>query len=294
MVYRYFLDGTYRGNPRFARRQYELIQESLELLLAEIDAWNQRARDHGATVPPYEREASDLSAMVGWGRDKLARTDLYEVEVPGITVGRYRYIKAALLLLCARREAEVAAKVRDHWPSRVIASLQDSNQEIAEFARAIDVPPADILAEITAGLGQLPVAATPEWDVFICHASEDKEFARPLAQALQARGLRVWFDEVNLRVGDSLRRTIDSGLARSRFGVVILSPNFLQKEWPQRELDGLATQELAGRKVVLPVWHNIDFEGVRRYSPTFADRLAAQSIHGLERVSEELVNAVRS
>jgi hypothetical protein len=46
----------------------------------------------------------------------------------------------------------------------------------------------------------------PEWDVFVSHASEDKEgFVRPLAEALKDRGLRVWFDEFTLRVGDSLR-----------------------------------------------------------------------------------------
>jgi hypothetical protein len=89
-----------------------------------------------------------------------------------------------------------------------------------------------------------------EWDVFVSHASEDKEeFARPLAQALKDRGLRVWFDEFTLRVGDSLRRSIDRGLAHSRYGVVVISPAFLSKEWPQKELDGLMAREVDGRKV---------------------------------------------
>ena len=66
-----------------------------------------------------------------------------------------------------------------------------------------------------------------EWDVFISHASEDKDdFVRPLAEDLEQRGLRVWFDESTLRVGDSLRRSIDRGLAQSRFGIVVLSPYF--------------------------------------------------------------------
>ena len=70
-----------------------------------------------------------------------------------------------------------------------------------------------------------------EWDVFISHASEDKEgFVRPLAKSLRQRGLRVWYDEFTLKVGDSLRRSIDRGLARSRYGVVVISPNFLRKE----------------------------------------------------------------
>ena len=74
-----------------------------------------------------------------------------------------------------------------------------------------------------------------QYDVFISHASEDKEsVARPLAKALQQLDLRVWLDEVEITIGDSLRRTIDKGLATSTFGVVVLSPAFFEKEWLQR------------------------------------------------------------
>lgn len=66
------------------------------------------------------------------------------------------------------------------------------------------------------------------WDVFVSHASEDKEaIAEPLAVELRARGLKVWLDKTELRIGDSLRRKIDYGLAHSTFGVVILSKSFL-------------------------------------------------------------------
>lgn len=63
-----------------------------------------------------------------------------------------------------------------------------------------------------------------EFDVFISHASEDKaEIARPLAESLARAGLRVWLDEFELQLGDSLREKIDQGLSLSRFGVVVLS-----------------------------------------------------------------------
>lgn len=133
-----------------------------------------------------------------------------------------------------------------------------------------------------------------EWDVFISHAWEDKEsFVRPLAKALEAKGLRVWFDELTLTVGDSLRRSIDRGLANSRYGIVILSENFFKKEWPQKELDGLAVREVSGEKVILPVWHNITADQVRRYSPILADRIAVSSSRGLEHVVAELLRAMR-
>jgi len=112
-----------------------------------------------------------------------------------------------------------------------------------------------------------------EWDVFISHASEDKNsVAAPLTAALQSEGLKVWFDDFTLKVGDSLRRSIDNGLSRSRFGVVVLSESFFNKHWPQLELDGLVARESNGRKIVLPVWHGIDVEGVRRYSPLLSGR----------------------
>ena len=132
-----------------------------------------------------------------------------------------------------------------------------------------------------------------EWDAFISHAWEDKEaVARPLAQALEAKGLRVWFDEFTLSVGDRLRRSIDRGLANSRYGIVILSPMFFAKEWPQKELDGLTQREERGEKVILPVWHNITAEQIRAYSPTLADRFAVLSDRGLDHVVAELLHAM--
>jgi len=86
-----------------------------------------------------------------------------------------------------------------------------------------------------------------EFDVFISHASEDKDdFVRPLANELLNRGIRVWYDESTLKWGDSLRRKIDQGLARSRYGIVILSSAFFVKNWPQYELDGLVAREMGG------------------------------------------------
>lgn len=136
-------------------------------------------------------------------------------------------------------------------------------------------------------------SSVDEWDVFICHASEDKEeFARPLAEGLIERGFRVWFDEFTLTVGDNLRRSIDNGLAHSRFGIVVVSPAFMGKEWPQMELDGLVTREVTGIKVILPVWHMITADKIREYSPTLANKVAVSSSKGLSHVIDELIRAI--
>jgi len=117
-----------------------------------------------------------------------------------------------------------------------------------------------------------------KYDYFISHASEDKaDLVRPLAEGLSKRGVRVWYDEFALTVGDSLRQSIDRGLASSRYGIVVLSPDFFEKGWPQYELDGLTTKQMMGQKVILPIWHNIDRDGIAAVSPSLADMLAYAS-----------------
>jgi len=138
------------------------------------------------------------------------------------------------------------------------------------------------------------VDATYEYDAFICHASEDKEsFVRPLAKELRDKDLKVWYDEFSLKVGDSLRRSIDRGLSQSRFGIVVLSPSFFEKEWPQRELDGLTAREIHGVKVILPVWHNVSRADVVLYSPVLADRVGVLTNRGLDHVVAELIEVIQ-
>lgn len=136
----------------------------------------------------------------------------------------------------------------------------------------------------------------PRHDVFISYASEDKEaVARPLAELLRRRGLDVWYDELSLTVGDSLRRNIDRGLTTSRFGVVVLSPDFFRKQWPQSELDGLVARERAsGHKVVLPIWHRITKDDLVAQSPTLADKVALNSsVMTLDEIAAEIATAVK-
>ncbi|MET0399126.1 MAG: toll/interleukin-1 receptor domain-containing protein [Longimicrobiaceae bacterium] len=132
------------------------------------------------------------------------------------------------------------------------------------------------------------------WDVFISHASEDKEkIAAPLADELRRRGLRIWYDDFSLELGDSLRRSIDAGLAQSRFGVIILSPRFFAKHWPQRELDGLTSREISGEKVILPVWHGVTHTEVAVHSPLLADRLAVSTDRSIAQVADVIEQVVR-
>lgn len=124
------------------------------------------------------------------------------------------------------------------------------------------------------------------WDIFISHASEDKaSVARPLAAALESAGLRVWIDEAQLKIGDSLRQKLDEGLSQSRFGVVILSRAFFAKQWPQRELGALFSRPDA----ILPVWHELSAPEITSISPLLADILAASTEDGLEAVADKIL-----
>ena len=132
-------------------------------------------------------------------------------------------------------------------------------------------------------------------DVFICHASEDKDdFVRPLAEALRSNHVEVWYDEFMLNVGDSLREAIDRGLSSSRFGIVVLSPSFFQKRWPKRELNGLVARETEeDRHLILPVWHNVDRAKVLEFSPPLADLRATLSVSGMSTVVDHLLKKLR-
>ena len=133
------------------------------------------------------------------------------------------------------------------------------------------------------------------YDVFISHAHEDKEeLVRPLAERLQQSRIEVWYDEFSLLAGDSLRRSIDKGLSKSRYGIVVISPHFIAKEWPQWELDGLVQRQMAEkRNVIIPVWHNVSLEDVLAFSPPLADKVAISSAGGLDHVVSELLKAIR-
>lgn len=129
------------------------------------------------------------------------------------------------------------------------------------------------------------------YDFFISHATEDKpDFVKPLAESLIKNGARVWYDEFSLTVGDSLRRSIDKGLKSSKYGVVILSNSFFNKQWAQYELDALVTREMNGSKTILPIWHRVTKDEVQNFSYNLADKLALNSsVNTVEEISSTLL-----
>lgn len=140
-----------------------------------------------------------------------------------------------------------------------------------------------------------PTAGKLEWDTFISHASEDKEsFVRELARKLRDRGVKVWYDEFTLLLGDSLVKSIEKGLAKSRYGIVVLSHAFfsLAKDWPQKELAELSKRERDGEKVILPIWLDVSEEDILHYYPPLVDRVAAKAIDSIDTIVDKLLEVL--
>lgn len=126
---------------------------------------------------------------------------------------------------------------------------------------------------------------------FISHASADKdEIARPLAQRLNQLGIRVWFDEFSLSVGDSLRESIEKGLKECPYCILVLTPSFLTKSgWTKREYSTIFTREiLEDKNIILPVWHDVSVSEVYEYSPILADKVALYWSKGLDETASSL------
>lgn len=133
-----------------------------------------------------------------------------------------------------------------------------------------------------------------KYDVFISHATEDKkDFVDELVIELQRLGIKVWYDKICIKWGESLRSKIDEGLRNSRFGIVVLSQAYISKGWTQYELEGLFNIEMTNGKTILPIWHNITKSQVLQFSPTIAGRFAMNTtMQTPNEIAQELVQVL--
>jgi hypothetical protein len=182
------------------------------------------------------------------------------------------------------------------YPGRLGLTARALPGPAAPLRQAPRLPPN---SPLTTFAEELPDEAFEEreFDVFISHATEDKPgVVRPLAHALRSRDVDVWYDEFELRIGDSLRRKIDNGIARSRFGLVVLSPAFFAKNWPQYELDGLVALDVnSGGSRLLPIWHEVTKDELLKRIPSLVDRVAlATATATIDEMAEQIAAVVKS
>ncbi len=208
--------------------------------------------------------------------------------------------------LVSRSPARLVVPRNGHW--HLIVDLQGLRGRVRSSVRILPdalppireyspTPPSPLVRDITSMDDTTSIGNTEyRYDVFISHATEDKdEIVRPLAKALIDQSLRVWYDELELRIGDSLRRKIDEGLARSQFGIVVLSQAFFEKNWPQYELDGLVTREMTEGRVILPLWHRITKEEIISHSPSLADKIARNTSNStIAEIAQEIADVIQN
>lgn len=179
--------------------------------------------------------------------------------------------------------------IKEQIPSRYLRTLIGDMDYILKTVRHLDQTVSISVSQPTEFNG----ANLKSWDVFISHATEDKEaVAEPLSRALMKAGVSVWYDAFTLKVGDSLMSSIDFGLRKSKFGVVILSQAFFKKDWPQRELHALAQKQSASQKVILPIWHDVTAEEVRDHFLLLADVVALKWSDGIQTVVDGLLEVI--
>ena len=106
------------------------------------------------------------------------------------------------------------------------------------------------------------------------HKTED--FINEFVKEMRGRGIKPWYDSNEISWGESMREKIDDGLGRTKFGIVILSPDCIAegKYWTKAELNGLFQKESINGRVLLPIWHNLTKQTVINFSPIIADRKA--------------------
>ena len=121
-------------------------------------------------------------------------------------------------------------------------------------------------------------------DVFLCHAWDDRKgAAQELHDLLESCGVSVWFSEKDVLLGTSLLREIDKGLAKSRVGIVLVTPALLRR----LEGEGIADKELSAllaRDQLVPIMHGTTYEALREVRPLLGSR------SGLNTAEEPMAN----
>lgn len=227
---------------------------SLTSKLSEIESKQREIAAISAAKATLAKKEAEKNAALLKARQELAIEE--DKERKRIALAKERELKKEMELEKQRQKAQLAFQ-------------RDLNAELSATSA---------LSKRIGSITELSQTPEIEYDLFISHASEDKEdLVRPLAVALEGLGVKVWYDEFTLKVGDSLRRSIDGGLSNSRFGTVVLSSSFFSKNWTQYELDGMTAKEMNGRKMILPIWHKVTKNEVIKFSPTLADKVALNS-----------------
>ena len=164
-----------------------------------------------------------------------------------------------------RKVAEATIELNERTKIQ-IQLLREQNQRLNETIMQ--------LKNQSAENSQLLLASSPfQFDVFVSHANDNKaEFVNALTAGLSRLGISIWYDANILDWGDNWKLQIANGLKKCRFGIVVISPEFLGREWTEKELNELLQrQNDSGEKVILPILYKMTIDDLKKSYPRVAD-----------------------
>lgn len=257
-----------------AQRNVNLLDKDIADLEKKKAAKDKECADLQKKITTAQKSASKTSSqavlrskfrqIAGWESD-LAKKSKDSAELGKKIADKKKKRNESYLKL--QKEERSQQKKDEKKNKAVLNSYQARIDELQGQLRTA------VTVSITAPINE----AVEEYDVFVSHAFEDKEdFVDDLVAEMRNLNLKVWYDTDKLKWGDSMREKIDRGLSKSKYGVVVLSPNYIaeHKYWTKAELNGLFQVETINGKTILPIWHNLTKKQVIEYSPIIADRKA--------------------
>lgn len=263
----------------------------------QIDQLNKEIADLRKAEAQETRKEADLRGKINRASEYANRTkNLSTFQSKMRDVERHNKSLADV----QRKRADILKKIADKSKKLEVCNRSKIHQEEIErtksqvnwFVRKPSIYGNNVISEIQSGVSPMPASGIDNqekrYDFFISHASEDKEnFVRSLVEQLQAKKIDVWYDEFTLKVGDSLKQSIEEGLIDSRYGIVVLSRNFFEKEWPKIELNTLVQLASMGESRILPIWYNITKDEISKFSPMLLDVVALDTF---SKTTEEIVD----
>ena len=236
------------GKAADARKKAANVSISKNASASTVKSKMKQIESYTNAAIKAEKESADLQKKIADKRDKR---------------------NAAVQRL--QKEETAERKRQDRATQQIMKSYESRIEELQNMT-ASTIP---ITATSIVGIDE--EQDMPEYDVFVSHAWEDKDdFVDEFVDELRNLDIKVWYDTSEIKWGDSMRKRIDDGLRKSKFGVAVLSPNYIKegKYWTKAELDGLFQIDSIGGKVLLPIWHNLTKKEVMEYSPIIASKLA--------------------
>lgn len=236
------------GKAADARKKAANVSISKNASASTVKSKMKQIESYTNTAIKAEKESADLQKKIAGKRDKR-NADAQRLQ----------------------KEETAERKRQDRATQQLMKSYESRIEELQNMT-ASTIP---ITATSIVGIDE--EQDMPEYDVFVSHAWEDKDdFVDEFVDELRNLDIKVWYDTSEIKWGDSMRKRIDDGLRKSKFGVAVLSPNYIRegKYWTKAEPDGLFQIDSIGGKVLLPIWHNLTKKEVMEYSPIIASKLA--------------------